>query len=171
MTASQRLAPTAPVVYCIEQVFYLHSDTITSLGSSGDKMADILQFPIQRKNSYVITQLDASIACVHGLETASRLSADEVRLETLGARLDIASLQDAMCDLLPDPGGAPRLSSGLQDAWRSTQDLLDQVTTCAVIVYEEASQAETNYTMREQLRTRCRSALMELRGLRSLLSA
>jgi hypothetical protein len=76
-----------------------------------------------------------------------------------------------MGDLLPDPGGAPRPASGLQDAWRSAQDLLDQVTTCAVIVYEEASQAETNYTMREQLRTRCRSALMELRRLRSLLSA
>lgn len=134
-------------------------------------MADILQFPIRRRNSYVITQLDASIACVHGLETASRLSAGEVRLETLRARLDIASLQDAMGDLLPDPGGAPGPASGLQDAWRSAQDLLDQVTTCAVIVYEEASQAETNYTMREQLRTRCRSALMELRRLRSLLSA
>jgi hypothetical protein len=142
---------------------------VGDLGSSDEAMGILLQFP--GRPSYLIAQLDASIACMHALEAASRLPADDVRVEALGARLDMASLREAMDGLLPDFGATPHLANGLYHSWRSLESLLDQVTVCATYLYEESAQVEKSWAMREQLRMRCQSTLVELRRLRSLLVA
>ena len=129
-------------------------------------MGDILQFPIRQLT--IIERLDASVNCIHRLQAASCLPADEMRLEALGARLDMASLRDAMHAVLSDPVTIPD-GNGVEYVWAKLERLLDQVATCALYFYEEPVQAEKTYAMRARLRAVCQSTMMELHRMRSLL--
>src|SRR5215471_9586721 len=130
-------------------------------------MGDVLQFPIRQLT--IIERLDASVNCIHRLQAASCRPADEMRLEALGARLDMASLRDAMHTVLSDPAIIPR-GTGVEYVWGKLEGLLDQVATCALYLYEESAQAEKTYAMRARLRVSCQSTLVELHRMRSLLA-
>lgn len=130
-------------------------------------MGDVLQFP--RKQSAVIEQLDASVSCLHRLQAASGLPADEIRAEALGARLDMASLRDAMHDVLCGAVATPGHVAKIEHVWDKLDDLFDQVAICALCSYEESCQPEKRYAVRVRLRVACQSTLMELHRLRSLL--
>jgi len=131
-------------------------------------MGKILQFP--RKQPTVIERLDASVSCMHRLRAASGLPADEIRAEILGARLDMASLRDAMHDVLYGAIATPEHFASIETVWGKLEDLFDQVTICALCSYEESYQPEKSYSMRVRLRVACQSTLMELHRLRTFLA-
>jgi hypothetical protein len=130
-------------------------------------MADILQFPTRQPP--VIERLDASITCMHRLHAASGLAGEEVRVEALSARLDIASLREAMQVVLSGSVGSPLRATEIEDVWVRLECLLDQVAASAQCSSENSSRAEERYAMRVRLGTACRSTLAELHRLRSLL--
>jgi hypothetical protein len=131
-------------------------------------MGKILQFP--RKQPTVIERLDASISCMHRLQAASGLPGDEIRAETIGARLDMASLRDAMHDVLCGAITAPGQFARIEYVWSKLEGLFDQVAICALCSYEESCQPEESYAVRVRLRAACQSTLIELHRLRSLLA-
>ncbi len=131
-------------------------------------MGKILQFP--RKQPTVIERLDASISCMHRLQAASGLPADEIRAEILGARLDMASLRDGMHDVLYGAVATPEHFARIEHVWGKLESLFDQVTICALCSYEESCQPEKSYSMRVRLRMACQSTLMELHSLRTFLA-
>lgn len=131
-------------------------------------MGKLLQFP--RRQPTVLERLDASVSGMHRLQAASGLQADEIRAEALGARLDMASLRDAMHDVLCGAAVAtPRHFARIEYVWGKLEDLFDQVAICALCSYEESCHPEKSYAGRTRLRVACQSTLMELHRLRSLL--
>jgi hypothetical protein len=128
----------------------------------------VLQFP--RREPTVVERLDASSRGIHQLKAASGLTAEEIRAEALGARLDMAGLRDAMYDILWGSVAPPGHSTVIDHVWARVERLLDQVTICALCSYEESGQPERSYIVRVRLRMTCQSTLLELRHLRSLLS-
>jgi len=130
-------------------------------------MGIILQFP--RQQPTVIERLDASVNCMHRLQAASGLQSDEIRAEVLGARLDMASLRDAMHDVLCGAVTTPGHFTRIEYVWGKLEDLFDQVAICASCSCAESCRPEKSYARRAQLRAACQSALMELHRLRSLL--
>lgn len=130
-------------------------------------MGQVLPFP-QRQPS-ILERLDASIVCMYRLQVASGLPNDEMRVEALGARLDMASLTEAMYDVLSDAVTPPQHPTGMTYVWAKLEDLLDQVVTCASSSYSEHP-AERSCAIRAQLRGVCQATLRELYQLRSMLT-
>ena len=89
-------------------------------------------------------------------------------MEALGARLDMASLRDAMHVVLSGAASTPRSAGGIEHVWGRLEGLLDQVANRASCSYAEP-RAERSYAMRAQLKGACQSTLVELDNLRSLL--
>jgi hypothetical protein len=157
------LAPVVPTRLVFEYTF----DSVTHLARRAVNMGDVLQFP--RKLPIIFERLDASVTCIHRLQAASGLPADEMRLEALGARLDMASLREAMHGVLSGAVASPKTSPGIERVWGRLEGLLDQVAICAVCSWEESSHPADSYSMRVQLRATCQSTLTELDRLRALL--
>jgi hypothetical protein len=130
-------------------------------------MGDVLQFP--NRQSAITERVDACVTCILRLQAASGLTADKIRAEALGARLDVASLQEAMHDILPRADAPFRGSARIEEVWNRLEGLLDRITICALCFYGDSAGAERSYAIRERLKVTCRSTLPELRLLRSLL--
>jgi hypothetical protein len=130
-------------------------------------MGKVLQFP--QRQSGILERLDTSVACMHRLQAASGLPTDEIRVEALGARLDVASLRKAMQSILSGEATTPQHPAGVEHAWERLEGLLEQVAMCASSSYSEPH-AERS-AMRAQLRAVCRATLLELHRLRSILAS
>ena len=130
-------------------------------------MADILQFPSRQPP--IIERLDASITCMHRLHAASGLAGEEVRVEALSARLDMASLREAMQAVLSGTVGGAVASTEIEHVWVRLEELLDHVAASARCSYEDFGRIEERYAMRVRLGMACRSTLTELHRLRSML--
>ena len=140
---------------------------VSRAGQKNSGMGQVLPFPQWQPS--IVERLDASIACMYRLHVASGLPNDEMRVEALGARLDVASLTEAMHDVLSDAVTPPQHPAGVTYVWGRLEDLLDQVVTCASSSYSEHP-GERSCAMRAQLRRVCQATLRELYQLRSMLT-
>jgi hypothetical protein len=131
------------------------------------RMGDIVQFP--GKQSLMIAHLDVSIACIQNLQSASRLSAGEMRVEALGARIDIASVREELDSLLSTLSLAPGPPVEIEGLRHRIECLFDQVVICVSFLLEESCHFKQNFAARAELRSACQSTLSELRKLRSIL--
>lgn len=133
----------------------------------GSNMGKVLRFP--QRQPGIVERLDTSVTCMYRLQAASGSPTDEMRVEALGARLDVASLRKAMHSVLSSDVAAHQAPAGVEHVWGRLEALLEQVAICASSSYSEHP-TERNKATRAQLRGACQAALRELYHLRSMLA-
>jgi hypothetical protein len=130
-------------------------------------MGDILRFPLRQRD--LLQQLDASVVCMRRLTFASELPSTRIRMEALGAWLDMASLREEMDNALSDRSKITGRITVIEHVWDRVDDLLDQVIISASRSYADPC-GERSCDIRAQLRDACQSTLIELDNLRALLA-